>query len=85
MDNLDKMTRFVINYIGSEEERPSTVNFCSGLNRILPFSSGENVRCISFMKYEVFKLLYSCLMAWQDSQDEEEPKEPTPNKEVKLS
>lgn len=35
------------------------------MSKILPFSSGENVRAISPMKYEYFRLIHNCLLMIQ--------------------
>lgn len=35
---------------GGEDER-SLITMGHGYNRVIPFSSGENVKCVTFMKY----------------------------------
>ena len=51
------LSKFVYN----EGETGSGMSFA----KILPFSSGENVKAISPMKFQYFKLIHNCLLMIQ--------------------
>lgn len=57
LNGLEVITKLVYN----EGENVSANSY----SKVIPFSSGENVKAITFMKLEYFKLLHNCLIMIQ--------------------